>query len=158
MKRVALAATAVAATLAVGAATAGAAAEDSATGSGKAPNGAQWIVSAHGTPADARGNVIVETGPNLQKQKASVDCLNVQGNRAAISGETQDPITGTQGATRYVLIITDEGQGKNPPDRATFFARPAGQPKEPDCGFSEFGGPFGGGVPAAQGNFEIKDR
>lgn len=142
------------ATAALGTGTALAAAEDQATGSGKFPNGTHFGFSAHGDPADARGNAFFELG-TAGKVHADVDCLQVDGERAAIAGTLKEPAFGTD---RYVLLIQDGGSPsrKNPtPDRGYFILNYG--PRNADCGLYNFAN-VPNGTPIVQGNFNIKDR
>jgi hypothetical protein len=131
-----------------------AAPEDHVSGSGKTENGTHFNGTAHGTPLAARGQFHIEFGP-FGKRKFNIDCLMVDGNRAAASGPFVDQ-PGPVGADRGVVLVEDNGSGKkDPPDRVLAALTFPGQ-NEPDCGFYRF---FSiGTVPLSQGNFVVKDR
>lgn len=138
----------------IGSSTALAAPQDLAAGAGKFPNGTHFGFSAHGVPGDAKGNAFFELGP-AGKVHADVDCLNVQGNKAAVSGFLKQPVLGT---SRYILLIEDGGSPSknNPtPDRGYFILEYLAPPA--DCGFYNFLS-VPNGTPIVQGNWEIKDR
>jgi hypothetical protein len=134
-----------------------AAPEDLASGSGTFDNqftdGTKFNFTAHGTPLAARGNAHFDIGPEGDV-KADVDCLKVQGNRAALSGTLERPAFG---ATRYILLIRDNGQGKADQPDDGYFILWYGAPRS-DCGFGDFASQFTGTNPIARGNWVIQDR
>ncbi len=153
MKR-SIAMLALVATALIGTSSALAESEDLASGAGKFPNRTHFGFTAHGEPGDARGNAFFEIGP-AGKIHADVDCLNLQGNKAALSGTLKEPAFGTD---RYILLVEDGGQPtkSNPaPDRGYFILNY--QPPRADCGYGYFLS-VPSGTPIVQGNWELKDR
>jgi hypothetical protein len=140
----------------IGAAGAVGAAQDQITGSARAAASERSVsVTAHGTPLAARGHVRHQSPFGLIT--GDVDCLNVQGNRAAASGELDEPISaGPFLLTHFSLLIEDNGQPNDgPPDDE--FSLFAGEAFEfaGDCGFYLFD--FAAPRIVTQGNLVVKD-
>lgn len=128
------------------------ASEPFVSGSGEVANGTKFNGTGHGTPLSAKGNFWIEYNT---RYKIDVDCVNIQGNRAALEGNFVDG-PGPNNAARGAVFIEDNGNGPNsPPDRvfsAEVFAR---QGREPDCGFYRWS--ILAGEPVTKGNFVIND-
>jgi hypothetical protein len=141
----------------IGAAGAVGAAEDQVTGSARAADERSVSVTAHGTPLAARGHVRFQS-PVVGLVTGDVDCLNVQGNRAAASGELDEPISRPPFLyTHFTLLFEDNGQPNDgPPD--DWFRLMIGEAFEfaGDCGFYLFG--VASPLIVTQGNLVVKDR
>jgi len=79
--------------------------------------------------------------------RVAIDCLKVQGNRAALAGVVKDSNVAAYIGRRVLLTVEDGGEGKNaPPDRytwgqyrstaATWVASDAELPSDPGIGLS----------------------
>ena len=128
---------------------------DQATGSAKNARGDDMNVSAHGVLTDARGHVTLYFGSVGFRTKGDVNCLNVVGNRAAVSGTLNETLPGFPSFTDFILLLEDNGSGrKDPPDR--FVQIISNGPSDNECGLTEFDA-FALS-PVVQGNIELKNR
>jgi hypothetical protein len=97
-----------------------AAPRDFASGSGKINFGGTLghvNFTGHGTPTEANGQIRfdLENSP-FESVEATVDCVSVTANRAAISGTLRKP----SGVFTHILIyVEDNGQPQDGTDRAT---------------------------------------
>jgi hypothetical protein len=132
---------------------------DFAVGEGKFVKGRsveQFTLASQGSLIDASGSVRLrsQTFSQFGDIKGKVTCLLVQGNRAGISGNVQNPPPGAQPV--FVVAVEDNGEpGSAVPDRA-IFALIDVPPVEGDCGLSFLIDPGAG--PIVQGNVVVKDR
>ena len=119
----------------------------------------QVTFAGHGTPSDARGNATYHaSGPVFQaSEHGTVDCVNVVGNHAALSGKFDEPIVlgGEPAGQYFVVLVEDNGEpsATNPdPDRARLI--PSTQRE--DCTDS-FALAFAS-LPVMQGNVVVIER
>jgi len=95
---------------------------DFASGSGKFNFGigfGQVNFTGHGTPADANGHIRFDIeGTAFEGLEAKVDCVAVNGNRAALSGTLKEPPAKLPYITRVLLYVEDNGQPQDETDRA----------------------------------------
>jgi hypothetical protein len=78
--------------------------------------GADLMWTGHGTPADAWGQARIDQPGVFIKSKATVDCVDVDGNRATISGRVEEPSGATDGEF-YAIQVEDNGPpAKNDPE------------------------------------------
>ena len=95
---------------------------DFASGSGKFNFGigfGQANFTGHGTPADANGHIRFDIeGTLFESLEAKVDCVAVNGNRAALSGTLREPPANAPYLTRVVLYVEDNGQPQDETDSA----------------------------------------
>ncbi len=66
---------------------------------------------AEGTPSQATGHARFDLGFGTTAE-GTVDCLAVQGRRAALTGELAQPI---QGFTRFKIVVKDNGPAERRP-------------------------------------------
>lgn len=64
-----------------------------------------------GTPSQATGHATFEVGSGITAE-GTVDCLAVQGRRAALTGELAQPINGF---TRFKIVVKDNGPTERRP-------------------------------------------
>jgi hypothetical protein len=143
--------------MAIGAAVpaiAGAAPDDFVTGAGQVDFGTLGTVrfSGHGTPTDAHGMMRIDIPGLTGEVEGSIDCVNVQGNRANISGALAEPPVGLPTVEYFVLSVIDRGppSANDPmPDAlgGVFSFAPE------DC--ATF--PLSAGAPFTRGNATVKD-
>jgi hypothetical protein len=120
----------------------------------------QVVFSAHGNPLDAHGHIRFDDEEGSFQARATVDCLAVDENRAALSGTFDEvesfPFPGVD-PTGFILVVEDNGEpsSKNQnPDRVAPI--PVDGPVDPDCGvlLAELEPIFD----VLQGNVVVKDR
>jgi len=143
--------------MAIGAAVpaiAGAAPDDLVTGAGQVDFGTLGTVrfSGHGTVTDAHGVMRIDIPGQIGDVEGSIDCVNVQSNRANISGTLAEPPVALPAVKYFLLSITDSG----PPSANDAMPDTLGGAfsfAPEDC--AAF--PFGPGAAFTQGNATIKD-
>lgn len=124
----------------------------------KTPKG-QVVFSAHGNPLDAHGHVRFDDEGGSFQARGTVDCVNVDVNRAVISGtfDEVETLPGPFDDPVFILIVEDNGEPSShnlTPDRVAPI--PVDGPVDPDCGLD-----LGGPLPifeVLQGNVVVKDR
>lgn len=121
------------AVLVVGASVTAAPGVDSAVGSGHLADGGRFQFNAKGDPSDASGHVrydILFQGAPFAESKGTVECLDVVGNIATISGTFDDPAH--TALPYFLLVIIDNGKG--PADQAKVIISPDKIFQDADCG------------------------
>ncbi len=119
--------------LAVGAPAAAAPGVDSAVGSGHLADGGRFQFNAKGDPTEASGHIrydILFQGAPWAESKGTVECLDVVGNVATISGTFDDPAS--TALPYFLLVIIDNGNG--PVDQAKVIISPDMIFQDADCG------------------------
>lgn len=138
--------------------------KDFAVGSGKFSKtqhgvAEQFNFSAHGTLAEARGKIRINSA-TFGETQGEVTCLLVESvngvGRAGIAGRfpPDEPLGGQ--FTHFILAVADNGEPKDVPQDAALFVPSNADLGQPDCGLS-FLESFGS-VPIEQGNIVVKDR
>jgi hypothetical protein len=115
--------------------------------------GADLTWTGHGTPADARGQARIHQPSVFIHSKATVDCVDVDGNRATISGRVEEPSGATDGPF-YAIRVEDNGPPtKNDPE-----------PDRIDVGYHfipidcSLANEFPATFPVSRGNAVVMDR
>jgi hypothetical protein len=113
--------------------------------------GADLNWTGHGTPADAHGNAQIRQ--QFVNSRGTVDCVAVDGNRATVSGQLQNPSPATDGEF-YAISVEDNGPPRSndpEPDRIQvgYIFHPIA------C---EFGNEFPPVFPVSRGNVVVMDR
>jgi hypothetical protein len=121
---------------------ASAAPQDTVAGSGLFPGATHLNINGHGTLTDARGQANFKFTEDLRR-KGEVDCINAIGNRAAVAGTFDEPITTSGGITftRFIILIEDAANGnskKDPVRDGMLTIFDIQTQAQPDCGFSAF--------------------
>jgi hypothetical protein len=119
----------------------------------------QVVFSAHGHPLDAHGHVRFDDEEGSFQARATVDCVAVDGNRAALSGTFDEVETFPFpfDDAGFILVVKDNGEpsATNPnPDLVSPI--PVDGPVDQDCGL--FVGTFEPTLEVLQGNVVVKDR
>jgi hypothetical protein len=115
--------------------------------------GADLMWTGHGTPADARGHARIDQPSVFIDSKQTVDCVDVDGNRATISGRLAKPSGATDGEF-FAIYVEDNGppvKDDPVPDRihVGYHFMPI------DC---TLGNEFAPIFPVSRGNVVVMDR
>lgn len=130
--------------------------KDFAVGSGRFAKGQPadgFNISAHGSPAEANGHVRLRM-PDGTEHRAEVDCVEVSGNTAGVSGFFDDPPD--PDFPRFIVGLQDNGEPSDPVRDRAFVAMSTDPLTEPLCGVGTLLSIAAQDI--VQGNIVVKDR
>ncbi len=119
----------------------------------------QVTFTGHGTPTDARGEITYHAISEVfeASEHGTVDCVNVFENRAALSGQFDEPVLlGGEPAEYFLVLVEDNGEPTATdlePDRARVVVATNDQDCTETLAFTAFTP-----LPVEQGNVVVMDR